>query len=122
MIARSVLHALNEQFDLTSWRQEDTARPDPAEAVSRPPVASGSTAPHLLPIRASCPPPRTKQERLDELEQQERSLSAARRRLHDVIDFVRGLSPSDRSPQGEQLRHLEGKERELSSAVRSCTG
>lgn len=52
--------------------------------------------------------------RLDELEQQERSLSSARRRLHEVIDFVRGLGPSDRSPQGEQLRHLVVKERELS--------
>ena len=51
---------------------------------------------------------------LDELERQERSLSSARRRLHDVIDFVRGLSPSERSPQGEQLRHLQIKERELS--------
>ena len=51
---------------------------------------------------------------LEELEQQERSLSAARRRLHDVIDFVRDIGPSERSPQGEQLRHLEGKERELS--------
>ena len=54
-------------------------------------------------------------ERLNELEQQERSLSSARRRLHDVIDFVSGLGPSARSPQGEQLRHLEIKERELST-------
>ena len=54
------------------------------------------------------------QARLDELEQQERSLSSARRRLHEVIDFVRALSPSARSPQGEQLRHLVVKERELS--------
>jgi hypothetical protein len=51
---------------------------------------------------------------IDELEQQERSLSAARRRLHDVIDFVHTLGPSERSPQGEQLRHLRNKERELS--------
>jgi len=54
------------------------------------------------------------QARLDELEQQERSLSSARRRLHEVIDFIGGLRPSDRSPQGEQLRHLVVKERELS--------
>jgi hypothetical protein len=59
-------------------------------------------------------PSATPEPQLDELEHQERSLSAARRRLHDVIDFVRTLSPSERSPQGEQLRHLEGKERELS--------
>ena len=59
---------------------------------------------------------------LDKLEQQERSLSAARRRLHDVIDFVRGESPSERSPQGEQLRHLEGKERELSTRRRTLHG
>jgi hypothetical protein len=59
---------------------------------------------------------------LDELEQQEQSLSAARRRLHDVIDFVRGLSPSERSPQGEQLRHLEGKELELSKRRRKLHG
>ena len=52
--------------------------------------------------------------RLDELQEQERSLSAARRRLHEVIDFVRALAPSERSPQGEQLRHLETKEREIS--------
>jgi hypothetical protein len=59
---------------------------------------------------------------LDELEREERSLSAARRRLHDVIDFVRDLSPSERSPQGEQLRHLEGKERELSTRRRVLHG
>lgn len=59
------------------------------------------------------------QQRLDQLEQQEKSLSAARRRLHEVIDFIRGLSPSERSPQGEQLRHLEGKERELSKRRRT---
>ena len=59
-------------------------------------------------------PPKAEEPRLDELEQQERSLSAARRRLHDVIDFVHTLSPAERSPQGEQLRHLKGKERELS--------
>jgi hypothetical protein len=58
-------------------------------------------------------------ENLDELEQRERSLSAARRRLHEVIDFVRTLSPSERSPQGEQLRHLESKELELSKRRRS---
>ena len=52
--------------------------------------------------------------RIDELEHEERSLSAARRRLHEVIDFVRALNPSARSPQGEQLRHLEVKERDLS--------
>ena len=51
---------------------------------------------------------------LEDLQEQERSLSAARRRLHDVIDFVRELAPSERSPQGEQLRHLESKEREIS--------
>lgn len=56
----------------------------------------------------------TEEPRLDELEEQERSLSAARRRLHDIIDFVKAGSPSERSPQGEQLRHLETKERELS--------
>jgi hypothetical protein len=59
---------------------------------------------------------------LDELEQQERSLSAARRRLHDVIDFVRAGGPSERSPQGEQLRYLEGKERELSGRRRVLHG
>jgi hypothetical protein len=59
---------------------------------------------------------------LDELEQQEQSLSAARRRLHDVIDFVRAGSPSERSPQGEQLRYLEGKERELSGRRRVLHG
>jgi len=59
---------------------------------------------------------------LDELEQQEQSLSAARRRLHDVIDFVRAGSPSGRSPQGEQLRYLEGKERELSGLLRVLHG
>jgi hypothetical protein len=53
-----------------------------------------------------------------DLEEQERSLSAARRRLHDVIDYVRADSPAERSPQGEQLRHLEGKERELSGKRR----
>lgn len=57
-------------------------------------------------------------EDLHELEQQERSLSAARRRLHDVIDFVRADTPAERSPQGEQLRYLEGKERELSGRRR----
>lgn len=56
----------------------------------------------------------TDEPRLDELVEQERSLSAARRRLHEVIDFVRDIGPSERSPQGEQLRHLETKERELS--------
>jgi hypothetical protein len=55
---------------------------------------------------------------LGDLEEQERSLSDARRRLHDVIDFVRADSPADRSPQGEQLRYLEGKERELSGKRR----
>lgn len=55
---------------------------------------------------------------LGDLEEQERSLSAARRRLHDVIDFVRADSPADRSPQGEQLRYLEGKEREISGKRR----
>jgi hypothetical protein len=62
------------------------------------------------------PPP------LEELVEQERSLSAARRRLHDVIDFMRTLAPAARSPQGEQLRHLEGKERELSQRRRSLQG
>jgi hypothetical protein len=56
---------------------------------------------------------------LEELEEQERSLSAARRRLHDVIDFMRPLAPAARSPQGEQLRHLESKERELSKRRRT---
>jgi hypothetical protein len=60
--------------------------------------------------------------RLEELERQERSLSAARSRLHDVIDFVRTLRPSERSPQGEQLRHLETKERELSRRRRTLHG
>jgi hypothetical protein len=69
-----------------------------------------------MPAANDIPPP------LDELEQQERSLSSARRRLHEVIDFVRGLSPSDRSPQGEQLRHLEGKEKELSTRRRTLHG
>ena len=55
---------------------------------------------------------------IDDLEDQERSLSAARRRLHDVIDYVRADNPAGRSPQGEQLRHLEGKERELSGKRR----
>ena len=55
---------------------------------------------------------------IGDLENQERSLSAARRRLHDVIDYVRADSPAERSPQGEQLRHLEGKERELSGKRR----
>jgi len=55
---------------------------------------------------------------IGDLENQERSLSAARRRLHDVIDFVRADSPADRSPQGEQLRYLEGKEREISGKRR----
>lgn len=67
-------------------------------------------------------PGRTDDFQLDDLEQQERSLSAARRRLHDVIDFVRTLSPSERSPQGEQLRHLEGKERELSGRRQKLHG
>jgi len=66
--------------------------------------------------------PTTEEPKLDELEQQERSLSAARRRLHDVIDFVRTLNPAERSPQGEQLRHLEGKERELSKRRRGLHG
>ncbi len=56
---------------------------------------------------------------IDDLEEQERSLSAARRRLHDVIDYVRADSPAERSPQGEQLRYLEGKERELSGKRRT---
>jgi hypothetical protein len=68
------------------------------------------------------PPAKSTQHNLDELEQEERSLSAARRRLHDVIDWVRGLSPSERSPQGEQLRHLEGKEKELSKRRRTLHG
>jgi hypothetical protein len=55
---------------------------------------------------------------IEDLEEQERSLSAARRRLHDVIDYVRADSPSEKSPQGEQLRYLEGKERELSGKRR----
>jgi len=66
--------------------------------------------------------PRTDEPKLDELEQQERSMSAARRRLHEVIDFVRTLGPSERSPQGEQLRHLEGKELELSKRRRILHG
>ncbi len=56
---------------------------------------------------------------IDDLEAQERSLSSARRRLHDVIDYVRADSPAERSPQGEQLRYLEGKERELSGKRRT---
>ena len=67
-------------------------------------------------------PSETDEPHLDELERRERSLSAARRRLHDVIDFVHTLSPSERSPQGEQLRHLEGKERELSRRRRTLHG
>jgi hypothetical protein len=61
-------------------------------------------------------------ERIDDLEAQERSLSAARRRLHDVIDFMRPQNPADRSPQGEQLKHLEQKEKELSSRRRILHG
>jgi hypothetical protein len=55
---------------------------------------------------------------LDELEAQERSLSAARRRLHELIDFMRPQNPAHRSPQGEQLKHLEQKEKELSTRRR----
>jgi hypothetical protein len=61
-------------------------------------------------------------ENLDQLEAQERSLSAARRRLHDVIDFMRPQNPSHRSPQGEQLKHLEQKEKELSTRRRVLHG
>ncbi len=61
-------------------------------------------------------------EGVEELEQRERSLSAARRRLHDVIDFLRSVNASQRSPQGEQLRHLEQKERELSKRRRTLHG
>ena len=57
-------------------------------------------------------------ESLAELEAQERSLSAARRRLHDLIDFMRPQNPAQRTPQGEQLRHLEQKEQELSGRRR----
>jgi len=57
-------------------------------------------------------------EPVEDLEAQERSLSSARRRLHDVIDYVRADSPAEKSPQGEQLRYLEGKERELSGKRR----
>ncbi len=58
-------------------------------------------------------------EQIEDLEERERALSAARRRLHDVIDYVRADSPAERSPQGEQLRYLEGKERELSGRRRT---
>ena len=58
-------------------------------------------------------------ENLDDLERQERSISSARRRLHDVIDFLRTLNASQRSPQRVQLRHLEQKERELSTRRRT---
>ena len=61
-------------------------------------------------------------ETLDELESQERSLSAARRRLHELIDFMRPQNPSQRSPQGEQLKHLEQKEKELSTRRRVLHG
>ena len=64
----------------------------------------------------------TDEPHLNELEQREQSLSAARRRLHDVIDFVQTLSPSERSPQGAQLRHLEDKELELSRRRRTLHG
>jgi hypothetical protein len=61
-------------------------------------------------------------ESLDDLEAQERSLSAARRRLHDVIDFMRPQNPAQRTPQGEQLKHLEQKEKELSTRRRTLHG
>jgi hypothetical protein len=61
-------------------------------------------------------------ESLEELEAQERSLSAARRRLQDVIDFMRPQNPAQRSPQGEQLKHLEQKEKELSRRRRTLHG
>ena len=61
-------------------------------------------------------------ESLEELEEQERSLSAARRRLHDVIDFRRPQAPAQRTPQGEQLKHLEQKEQELSKRRRTLHG
>ena len=58
-------------------------------------------------------------ESLDELEAQERSLSAARRRLQELIDFMRPQNPAQRTPQGEQLRYLELKEKELSTRRRT---
>jgi hypothetical protein len=39
-----------------------------------------------------------------------------------VIDFVHDLNPSALSPQGEQLRHLKTKERELSKRRRILHG
>jgi hypothetical protein len=67
-------------------------------------------------------PARAEHEHLDDLQREEQSLSAARRRLHDVIDFVHDLNPSALSPQGEQLRHLKTKEREQSRRRRTLHG
>jgi hypothetical protein len=61
-------------------------------------------------------------ESLDELERQERSISSARRRLHDVIDFLRGLNVPAHSPEREQLQHLQHKEQELSKRRRVLHG
>jgi hypothetical protein len=66
-------------------------------------------------VTADAPEP----DSLEELEAKERSISAARRRLHEVIDFMKTLSPAAKSPQGEQLRHLESKEQEISKRRRT---
>jgi chromosome segregation ATPase len=48
---------------------------------------------------------------LVELEEEERALSARRRRLHDRIDFLRGGAVSDEDPG---LAELTAEEREVS--------
>ncbi|MFN0155661.1 MAG: hypothetical protein ACKVUT_14905 [Gaiella sp.] len=55
---------------------------------------------------------------IGELDEDERSMSKRRARLHDRMDFLRGGGAQHSPVASEQLRQLEDEERRLSDARR----